>query len=62
MCDRLQSGGETKPNTIREHVRNILTKLKAYIGQPRENSTPRRGSLQAEADPEDKGSGSGSGL
>jgi hypothetical protein len=59
MSDRLQNGGETKPDTIRKHLRNILTKLKAYIEQPRENSAPRRGSLRAEEDPEDKGSGSG---
>jgi hypothetical protein len=67
MSDDGPSSCEGEPDNVRDHVRNVLAKLKARVRQVHANPPPRIKSLlaevdPAEVDPEDKSSGSGSGL
>ena len=55
MSDDGPSSCEREPDNIRDHVRNVLAKLKAWVGQVHANPPPRIKSLRAEADPEDNG-------
>jgi hypothetical protein len=62
MSDDGPSSYENEPDNIRDHIRTVLAKLKVSVGQVHANPPPRTKSLQAEADPKDKSSGSCSDL
>jgi hypothetical protein len=62
MSDDGPSRREREPDSVLDHVRIVLSKLKAWIGQGHANPSPHIKSLPAEVDPEHNGSGSGGDL